>query len=72
VKVPIIGMGGVCSGEDAVQMLMAGASLVGVGTALWLCGAGAVADINGGIMDYLERAGFASPDTIPKLERTNA
>jgi dihydroorotate dehydrogenase (NAD+) catalytic subunit len=71
VKIPLIGMGGVSSGDDAVQMLMAGASLVGVGTAVWLSGAAVVADINNGILDYLERAGFASPDTIPKLERKN-
>jgi dihydroorotate dehydrogenase (NAD+) catalytic subunit len=31
--VPIIGTGGVASGEDAVEMLLAGASAVGVGTA---------------------------------------
>ncbi len=31
--VPIIGLGGVSTGADAVQYLMAGASLVGVGTA---------------------------------------
>ena len=33
VKVPIIGIGGVSSGSDALQYMMAGASLVGVGTA---------------------------------------
>jgi dihydroorotate dehydrogenase (NAD+) catalytic subunit len=33
VSVPIIGIGGVSSGEDALQYLMAGASLVAVGTA---------------------------------------
>jgi dihydroorotate dehydrogenase (NAD+) catalytic subunit len=32
---PIIGMGGVMSGNDAVEMLMAGASAVGIGTALF-------------------------------------
>jgi dihydroorotate dehydrogenase (NAD+) catalytic subunit len=31
--VPIIGTGGVSSGEDVVEMLLAGASAVGVGTA---------------------------------------
>jgi dihydroorotate dehydrogenase (NAD+) catalytic subunit len=31
--VPIIGTGGVSSGTDAVEMLLAGASAVGVGTA---------------------------------------
>jgi dihydroorotate dehydrogenase (NAD+) catalytic subunit len=33
VSVPIIGVGGIRSGEDAVQYLLAGASLVQVGTA---------------------------------------
>ena len=34
-KFPIIGTGGVASGEDAIEMLLAGASLVGIGTAIW-------------------------------------
>ena len=33
VKVPLIGVGGVTSAEDALQYMMAGASLVGIGTA---------------------------------------
>ena len=33
VGIPILGMGGVSDGNDAVEMMMAGASLVGVGTA---------------------------------------
>ena len=33
VKVPIIGMGGVASAEDAIEMILAGASAVSVGTA---------------------------------------
>jgi dihydroorotate dehydrogenase (NAD+) catalytic subunit len=35
VPVPIIGTGGVTSGEDALQMIMAGAALVGVGSAVY-------------------------------------
>ena len=34
VKLPILGTGGVSSGEDAMQMLLAGASAVAVGTAI--------------------------------------
>lgn len=34
-KVPIIGTGGVITGEDAIEMIMAGATLVGVGTAVY-------------------------------------
>ena len=33
VKVPILGMGGVSRGEDAAQLMLAGASAVAVGTA---------------------------------------
>ena len=33
VKIPVIGMGGIMTGEDALEMIMAGASAVAVGTA---------------------------------------
>lgn len=33
-KIPIIGTGGVYTGEDAIELMLAGASLVGVGTAV--------------------------------------
>jgi dihydroorotate dehydrogenase (NAD+) catalytic subunit len=32
VSLPIVGMGGVCCGDDAIEMLAAGATLVAVGT----------------------------------------
>ena len=35
VKIPIIGMGGVNSGEDAIEMVRAGATLVGIGSAVF-------------------------------------
>ena len=34
VDIPIIGLGGITTGEDAVEMVMAGASLIGIGTAV--------------------------------------
>jgi dihydroorotate dehydrogenase (NAD+) catalytic subunit len=33
VKIPVIGIGGIASGEDAAEFMIAGASLVEVGTA---------------------------------------
>ena len=33
VKIPVIGMGGVSSAEDVIEMLLAGATAVGVGAA---------------------------------------
>ncbi len=34
VSIPIIGLGGITTGKDAVEMMMAGASLVGIGSAV--------------------------------------
>ena len=45
VKVPIIGTGGVTTGRDAVEMIMAGATLVGVGTAVWYRGVEVLGEI---------------------------
>lgn len=38
VKIPIVGTGGVTTGEDALAMIMAGATLVGVGSAVYYRG----------------------------------
>lgn len=54
VRIPLIGMGGIMSGEDAVEFLIAGASAVAVGTANFVRPTAAV-DILDGIIDYMER-----------------
>ena len=38
VKVPVVGVGGIMSGKDAAEMIMAGASAVGVGSAVYCRG----------------------------------
>ena len=57
--VPIIGQGGIASAHDAIEFLLAGATAVGVGTALFydplVC-----TKINAGIADYLDRHGLVS------------
>ncbi|CAN5598646.1 dihydroorotate dehydrogenase [soil metagenome] len=40
-SLPIIGMGGIASADDALELALAGASLVSVGTALWRDGGAA-------------------------------
>ena len=59
VSIPVIGMGGIRTPEDAVEFLLAGATMVAVGTATFAdpMAAWKVAE---GIEDYLVRHGFSS------------
>ena len=54
VKLPIIGMGGICTGEDAVEFLLAGATAVSVGTANF-ANPYAARDVAEGIRKYMEQ-----------------
>ncbi len=57
VKVPIIGMGGIASAEDAIEMILAGASAVSVGTANFH-NPGVTMEIVEGIEEYMRKYGF--------------
>ncbi len=57
VSIPIIGMGGIGSAEDALEMILAGASAVSVGTANFANPA-VTMEIVGGIERYLEKNGI--------------
>jgi len=59
VKIPIIGMGGIMTGEDAAEFILAGATAVSVGTASFLDPAAAVA-VTDGLREYLARHRIAS------------
>lgn len=63
VKIPIVGMGGIMTGDDAIEFFIAGASAVAVGTANFV-NPRASLDVTDGIGDYLERQGF---DSIKEL-----
>ncbi len=52
VSVPIIGMGGIMTAEDALEFILAGATAVSVGTAIF-CNPHATIDIVNGIEDYM-------------------
>ena len=52
VKIPVIGMGGITSANDAVEFLLAGASAMAVGTANFV-NPRAISDIAAGLADYL-------------------
>lgn len=63
VDIPIIGMGGIFSGENAVEFLLAGASAIAVGTAIFADPLAPVKVLNG-ISAYLERHGCKSVTEI--------
>lgn len=56
VSVPLLGMGGISNGTDAVEFLLAGATAVAVGTANFV-NPEATMDVIDGISDYCERHG---------------
>jgi dihydroorotate dehydrogenase (NAD+) catalytic subunit len=53
VSIPIIGLGGVTTGEDAVEMFMAGATLVGMGSAVRYRGIDVFNQVNRELSDWL-------------------
>ena len=68
VKIPVIGLGGICSATDAIEFLLAGASAVQIGTANFIDPSISEKVIDG-IEEYLNRHGFTSvQDIIGALE----
>ena len=59
-QIPIIGTGGVSSGQDAVEMLMAGATVVGVGSAIYQRGESAIHMIRTELQQWMEAHNVAT------------
>ncbi len=59
VDIPIIGMGGIMTAEHAIEFILAGASLVSIGTANMVNPVAAL-EIKNGIENYLKEKGFSS------------
>jgi dihydroorotate dehydrogenase (NAD+) catalytic subunit len=67
VKIPIIGTGGVTTAEDAIQMILAGASLVSLGTSVYYEGMEVFGKINKGILEYMKQHHFSTISEIRGL-----
>ena len=60
VDLPIIGTGGVSCAADALQLIMAGADAVGLGSGIYAGGVELFGEINRGLADFLKEGGFDS------------
>jgi len=67
VKVPIIGIGGISHGKDAIEMVMAGASAVGIGTAIYYRGIDVFKKVCDEMTVFLETHGYSSLEEIRGL-----
>ena len=63
VSIPIIGMGGIMNGDDAIEFFIAGAAAVAVGTANFI-NPRASLDVVDDIQEYLERHGMRSIEEL--------
>ena len=63
VKIPVIGLGGICSATDAIEFLLAGASAIQIGTANFIDPAVSEKVVDG-IEEYLTRHGFNSVQEV--------
>jgi len=72
VDLPVVGVGGVGNGKDAVEMLMAGASAVGVCTAAILRGPQVFGRIARELGEWLDQHGFESVSQITGQALTRA
>ena len=63
VNIPVVGLGGICTAEDAIEFLMAGATAIEIGTANFLDPAVTI-KVRDGISDWLDRHGCSSVNEI--------
>ena len=63
VHIPVVGLGGICSAEDAIEFMMAGATAVEIGTANFLDPAVTI-KVRDGINEWLDKHGCQSVEEI--------
>lgn len=71
VDIPIIGMGGIMTGSDAVEIMMAGATLVGIGSGVYYRGVEIFKKVNREMIIFLKENGYSNIKNIKKLDKLN-
>ena len=69
VKIPIFGVGGVATGKDVAEMLMAGATAVGVGSAVYYRGPDAIGAIRDELQQWLDAHSCSLEDVRGAVHR---
>ncbi len=64
VKIPIIGTGGINTGEDAIEYIMAGATAVGIGSGIYYRGIDVFKKVSDEIKLFMEQENISSLDEV--------
>jgi len=72
VNIPVIGCGGISTGKDAVEYILAGASAVEIGTAVMDRGVHVFKEVVDGIAEYMEKNGFSKLEDMVGLVNTSS
>lgn len=70
VDIPIIATGGVTNGEDAIAMIMAGATLVGMGSAVYYRGTEVFGKVADEMKQFMQEENISSLDEIRGIAHT--
>ena len=63
VKIPILGMGGIINGEDAIEFMLAGAKAISIGAGNFISPTTSI-DIISGIEDYMKKYNIQDINSI--------
>jgi dihydroorotate dehydrogenase (NAD+) catalytic subunit len=64
IKIPIIGVGGISTGRHAIEMIMAGASVVGIGTGVYYRGVDVFRKVCEEMTQWMQENGFNNINSI--------
>ena len=66
VNIPILGVGGVTTGQDAIDMIESGATLVGIGSGVYFRGIDVFKKVNDEMEEIIEKEGYKSIQEVRK------
>jgi dihydroorotate dehydrogenase (NAD+) catalytic subunit len=64
IDIPILGLGGITTGKDAIELMQAGATAAGIGTAVIKKGTGIFAEIEKEMLEWMKENGFKNAKEI--------